>query len=289
MASRPYWKGTLRLSLVSCPIVLYPAVTSTTKIHFHQINRKTGHRIHQQVIDDETGDVVDREDKGRGYEYAKGKTVEIEEDELEAIELESTRVIDLDSFVPREEVDDRYLDRPYYVAPDGKEAADAFAVIRDAMRDKERVALGRVVIANREHVMAIAPLGKGLTGYTLRYPYEIRDEKDYFADIPAKKMPKDMVDLAAHILDTKAGHFDPSTFKDRYEEALRTLVKRKAAGKPIEKAKPEEQPSNVINLMDALRQSLKGGKRSTAAAASTTSKARKSPARKRKAKARKAA
>jgi DNA end-binding protein Ku len=288
MAPRPYWKGTLRLSLVSCPVVLYPAVSAREKIHFHQINRKTGHRIHQQVVDDETGDVVDRADKGRGYEYAKGKTVEIEEDELESIQLESTRVIDIDSFVPRDELDDRYLDRPYYVAPEGKGAADAFAVIRDAMRDKERVALGRIVIANREHVIAIAPLGKGLIGYTLRYPYELRDEKDYFADIPAKKMPKDMIDLAAHILDTKAGHFDASKFKDRYEEALRALVKRKAAGKPIEKPKPEEQPSNVINLMDALRQSLKGGKRSSAAAKSAT-KTRKSPAPKRKARSRKAA
>jgi DNA end-binding protein Ku len=288
MAPRPYWKGTLRLSLVSCPVVLYPAVSAREKIHFHQINRKTGHRIHQQVVDEETGDVVDRADKGRGYEYAKGKTVEIEEDELESIQLESTRVIDIDSFVPRDELDDRYLDRPYYVAPEGKGAADAFAVIRDAMRDKERVALGRIVIANREHVIAIAPLGKGLIGYTLRYPYELRDEKDYFADIPAKKMPKDMIDLAAHILDTKAGHFDASKFKDRYEEALRALVKRKAAGKPIEKPKPEEQPSNVINLMDALRQSLKGGKRSSAAAKNTT-KTRKSPAPKRKARSRKAA
>jgi Ku protein len=278
MAPRPYWKGYLRLSLVSCPVVLYPASSAGDKIHFHQINRKTGNRLHQQLVDEKTGKVVDKEDKGRGYEVSKGNHVEIEEDELEAIELESTHTIDIDSFVPKAELDDRYLDKSYYIAPDGKQAEEAFAVIRDAMRDKGRVALGRIVLANREHVMAIAPLGKGLLGTTLHYPYEMRDEKDYFAGITAQKMPKDMVALAAHILDTKAAHFDPSTFKDRYEDALRALVKRKAAGKPIEAKPTEEKPSNVINLMDALRQSLKGGKRSRASGAKTVSKKTRSAA-----------
>jgi DNA end-binding protein Ku len=279
MAPRPYWKGFLRLSLVSAPVALYPASTSSEKVHFHQINRETGNRLHQQSIDEKTGKVVDKDDKGRGYEFAKGKYVEVEEDELDAIRLESTHTIDIENFVPKAELDDRYLDKPYYLVPDGKQAEEAFAVIRDAMRDKGRVALGRVVMANREHVISLAPLGKGMLGITLRYPYEMRDEKGYFADIPSKKMPKDMVDLAAHILDSKAAHFDASKFKDRYEDALRALVKRKAAGKPIEKAEPEEKPSNVINLMDALRNSLKGGKGAAKTAPTRKSATRKSAAR----------
>jgi DNA end-binding protein Ku len=159
--------------------------------------------------------------------------------------------------VPREEIDRRYLNHPYYIAPDGKAALDAFAVIRDAMKDQDRVALARIVLTNREHVMAIEPLGKGLLGTTLRYPYELRDESDVFDDIKSPKISKDMVELASHILDTKAAHFDPSKFKDDYETALKALVRRKAAGKPIKAAEPEERPSNVVSLMDALKQSLK--------------------------------
>jgi DNA end-binding protein Ku len=160
--------------------------------------------------------------------------------------------------VPKGEIDERYLDHPYYIAPDGKAGIDAFAVIRDAMKNKDRVALARIVLTNREHIIAIEPLGKGLLGITLRYPYEMRDEHEYFDDIPSPKISRDMVELASHILDTKAAHFEPDKFKDEYETALKTLVKRKAAGKPVKAAEPEERPSNVINLMDALKQSLKG-------------------------------
>lgn len=258
MAPRAYWKGYLQLSLVTCPIELFPAVTQAEKTHFHQINTKTGHRLRQQMVDEETGKVVDRENKGRGYEVRKGQYVEVDEDELEAIQIESTHTIDIDSFVPREEIDKRYMDRPYYIAPTGKVGADAFAVIREAMRDKDRVALGRVVMANREHVIALEPCEKGLLGTTLRYDYEVRDAKPYFSDIPNVRIAKDMLKLAEHILETKAAHFDPKRFKDDYETALRKLVQKKAAGKKIEVEKPEEKPSNVINLMDALRQSIKG-------------------------------
>jgi Ku protein len=265
MASRPYWKGYLRLSLVTAPVVLYPAVTQAEKTRFHQINRKTGNRLRQQMVDEETGDVVEKGDKGRGYALSKGKYVEIEPEELAAVQLESTHTIDIDRFVPRDEIDQRYLDRPYYIAPgDDKVGADAFAVIRDAMRNKERVALGRIVMANREHVMAIEPCGKGLLGTTLRYPYELREADDFFKGIRAPQVPKESVRLAEHILDSKAGHFDPSDFQDEYETALKKLVQRKAKGHTIEA--PEERPeqSNVINLMDALRQSLEGGKRGRA-------------------------
>jgi Ku protein len=239
-------------------VVLYPASTSVEKTRFHMINKETGNRLKQQMIDTETGDVVESDQKGRGYEVSKGKYVEVEPEELEAVQIESNHTIEIDSFVPRDEIDKRYLDRPYYIAPDGKAAVEAFAVIRDAMKDKDRVALARIVLSNREHVLAIEPLGKGLLGTTLRYPYELRDEDEFFDDIKSPKIPKDMVELASHILDSKAEHFDPSKFKDEYEMALKALVKRKAAGKPVKVAEREEKSDNVINLMDALRQSLKG-------------------------------
>jgi DNA end-binding protein Ku len=258
MAARAYWKGSLKLSLVSCPVALYPATTSVEKTHFHMINKETGNRLKQQMVDAETGDVVEGEQKARGYELRKGEYVEIERDELEAVEIESTHTIDIDSFVPEQEIDKRYLDHPYYIVPDGKAGIDAFAVIRDAMRNKDRVALARIVLTNREHVIAIEPLGNGLLGTTLRYPYEMRDEDEFFDDIKNPKISKDMIELASHILDTKAAHFDPAKFTDAYENALKALVRRKAAGKPIKVAEPEQRPSNVINLMDALKQSLKG-------------------------------
>jgi Ku protein len=267
MAPRAYWKGTLKLSLVACPVGLYPASTSVEKTRFHMINRETGNRLRQQMIDEETGDVVEVDQKARGYEITKGKYVEIEKDELDAVQIESNHTIDIDSFVPKEEIDPRYLDHPYYIVPAGKAGVDAFAVIRDAMKDQDRVALARIVLTNREHVMAIEPCGKGLLGLTLRYPYELREVDDYFEDIKSPRITKDMIGLASHILDSKAAHFEPSKFKDEYETALKKLVKRKAAGKPIRTAEPEERPSNVVNLMDALKQSVRGkgsARRSTA-------------------------
>src|SRR6187399_3423538 len=180
MAPRAYWKGTLKLSLVSCPVVLYPASTSIEKTRFHMINKETGNRLKQQMVDSETGDIVESDQKGRGYELKKGEYVEIEKEELEAVQIESNHTIDIDSFVPRDEIDKRYLNHPYYIVPDGKAGVDAFAVIRDAMKDKDRVALARIVLTSREHVIAIEPLGKGLLGTTLRYPYELRDEDEYF-------------------------------------------------------------------------------------------------------------
>jgi DNA end-binding protein Ku len=257
MAVRAYWKGSLKLSLVSCPVLLYPASTSVDKTRFHMINRETGNRLKQQMVDAETGDVVASDQKGRGYELRKGKYVGIEKQELEAVQIESNHTIDIDSFVPKDEIDKRYLNHPYYIAPDGKIGVDAFAVIRDAMKHQDRIALARIVLTNREHVIAIEPLGKGLLGTTLRYPYELRDEGEYFDDIKNPKISKDMIELAGHILDTKAAHFDPSKFKDEYENALKTLVRRKAAGKPVRTEEHAEKTGNVINLMDALKQSLK--------------------------------
>jgi DNA end-binding protein Ku len=257
-ARRAYWKGYLKLSLVTAPVALYPASSQAEKTHFHQINRKTGNRLRQQMVDEKTGKVVDKDDKSRGYEVSKGKYVEIEPDEIKAIQVESTHTIDIAKFVPTAEIDRRYYDNAYYIVPDGKAGEEAFAVIRDAMKDKGRVALASIVLTNREHIIAIEPFGKGMLGTTLRYDYEVRDEKDLFRGVPSPKIPKEMVSLASHILDTKSGHFDPSQFKDEFELELRKLVKRKASGKTIEAPEEQEKPSNVIDLMEALRRSVKG-------------------------------
>jgi len=284
-ARRAYWKGYLKLSLVTCPIALYPASSQAEKTHFHQINRKTGNRLRQQMVDEDTGKVVDKEDKSRGYEISKGKYVEIEPEEIKAIQVESTHTLDIEKFVPIDEIDRRYFDRPYYIVPDGKAGEEAFAVVRDAMKDKGRAALARIVLTNREHVMAIEPMGKIMLGTILRYAYEVRDEKELSRGVASPKISKDMLSLASHILDTKAGHFDPSRFKDEFETELRKLVKRKATGKTIEVSEREERPSNVVDLMQALRQSV-SGKRAAALRSSSSSRKSAKP-RSRKASARK--
>jgi DNA end-binding protein Ku len=260
MAPRANWKGYLRLSLVSCPIALYPASSLSEKVSFNRLNRKTGNRLKQQNVDSETGDVVPREDIARGYEVAKGQYLIVDDEELDAVQIESTRTIDIDQFVPKSEVDERYIDSPYYLAPDGKVGQDAFAVIRDTIDKLNMVALGRVVLTRREHVIALEPKGRGLLGLTLRYPYEVRDEASYFEDIPELKLPKEMLDLATHIVNTKSGHFDPSLFQNRYEHALIDLLKKKEAGEKIEPSREVAAP-RVVNLMDALRASIDAEKK----------------------------
>jgi len=255
MAPRANWKGYLRLSLVSCPIALYPASSLSEKISFNRLNRKTGNRLRQQNVDSETAEVVPREDTARGYEVAKGQYLVVEDEELDAVQIESTRTIDIDQFVPKIEIDERYIDSPYYIAPDGQVGQDAFAVIRDTIGKLNMVALGRVVLTRREHVIALEPKGRGLLGLTLRYPYEVRDEASYFGDIPDLKLSKEMLDLATHIVNTKSDHFDPSQFQDRYENALIDLLKKKEAGEKIEPAREAAAP-RVVNLMDALRASI---------------------------------
>jgi DNA end-binding protein Ku len=260
MAPRANWKGYLRLSLVSCPIALYPASSLSEKISFNRLNRKTGNRLRQQNVDSETAEVVPREDTARGYEVAKGQYLVVEDEELDAVQIESTRTIDIDQFVPKIEIDERYIDSPYYIAPDGQVGQDAFAVIRDTIGKLNMVALGRVVLTRREHVIALEPKGRGLLGLTLRYPYEVRDEASYFGDIPDLKLSKEMLDLATHIVNTKSGHFDPSQFQDRYENALMDLLKKKEAGEKIEPAREVAAP-RVVNLMDALRASIDTAKK----------------------------
>ena len=280
MAPRPNWKGFLKLSLVSCAVALYPAATTSQRIRFNIINRKTGNRIRNDVVDAETGEPVEPEDRVKGYEVDKGQYVLVDDEELDNVALESTHTIAVDEFVPMAEVDRIYLDESFYIVPQDDTAQEAFAVIREAMRKEDLAGLARVVIYRREHLLLLRPRGKGLMATTLRYKNEVRDEKDYFDEIESIKVPPDMLKLATHILETKKGHFEPEKFEDRYENALKDLIKAKRAGKaPPTLAEP--RPSNVVNLMDALRRSAKADRRRPAAARKNGN-ARKRPAARRK-------
>jgi len=257
MAPRANWKGFLRLSLVTCPVALYPATSESEKISFNQLNRKTGHRIKYARVDADTGEEVANEDIVKGYKVDTDTFVEVTKEELENVALESTRTIEIDEFVDRTEIDPRYLIRPYYLCPDGKVGHDAFAVIRETIGEMNKVAIGRVVLTNREHIIALEPLDKGLVGTLLRYPFEVRSEAEYFDEIQDVKVTKDMLDLAKHIVNQKSGSFEPEKFEDHYETALVDLINQKRAGKPIT---PKERPrgENVVDLMEALRRSVGG-------------------------------
>jgi DNA end-binding protein Ku len=258
MAPRAYWKGYLRLSLVSCPISLFPATSEHEKVRFHQINSKTGNRIRYHKVDESTGEEVPAEQIVKAYEVGKGQYIEITDEELEAIALESTRTIEINEFVPRKG-DRRTLQYPPVLHRTGREGrarclrSDPAGHRRDEDgRDRSHCA------CHTRTILALEPRGKGIMGTLLRYPYEVRDEKNYFDDIPATKLGKDAIELAKHIVQTKSGHFQPEKFDDHYEAALRALVAKKEAGERIEvpKARP---PAKVINLMDALKQSIAVG------------------------------
>jgi DNA end-binding protein Ku len=253
---RPYWKGYIKLALVSCPIALYTASSSSERVAFRQINKKTGNRLRQRLVDEVTGDTVEGSDKGKGYEYAKNAYLMVEDDELDAIAIESNHTIEIDSFVPRSEIDERYLDSPYYIAPNEPVGQEAFAVIREAMRGKGMVALGRVVLSKRERVIMLQPWEKGIMGTTMRYPYEVRESKDYFYDIADVKVQPDLLQLAEHILKNKEAKFEPSQFVDRYEQAVLEVLKTKQAGMPAERPVATAPARNVVNLFDALRASI---------------------------------
>jgi len=262
MAPRAYWKGFLRLSLVSCPIQLFPATTEREKISFNQINKDTGGRIRYRKVDEGTGEEVEPSNIVKGYQIDKDQYVEITDEEIESITLESKKTIEIDEFVPKSEIDELYNVRPYYIVPDGDAGQEAFVVIRNVIDKMNMVAIGRVVLSTREHVIAMEPRGKGIMGTLLRYPYEVRDEKEYFDEIKDVKISKDMMELAEHIVRTKTGHFDPEKFEDQYEGALREIIERKSKGLKIE-APRERASTKVINLMDALRQSVKAGRPAT--------------------------
>jgi DNA end-binding protein Ku len=247
--------------------VPYSALSSNFRARENSIQsaeQKNRNRIKLQRVDAETGEPVEYEDIVKGYEVGKGQYIEITDEELEAIALESTRTIDIDEFVPKEEIDDLFNVRPYYITPEGKVGTDAFAVIRDVIGAMDKVALGRVVLTSREHVIAIEPRDKGLMGTLLRYPYEVRQPAEYFQEIPETKITKDMLDLAKHIVQTKSGHFDPEKFEDHYEEALKELLAKKQAGEKITAA-AERKPAKVVDLMDALRKSVEAERAASSA------------------------
>jgi DNA end-binding protein Ku len=250
----------LKLSLVSCPIALFPATSEREKISFHQLNKDTGHRIRYRKVDADTGDEVESDKIVKGYEVGKGEYIELDPDELEAVAIESKHTIDIEEFVPKQQIDELYLRDPYFIVPDGEVGQQAFAVIREAIRKEGMVAIGKVVFTSREHIIGLEARGKGMVGVTLRYPYEVRDESEYFDDIEDEKVPKDMLDLALHIIESKRGDFEPKKFEDEYEQALKELLRKKQSGQTIERPK-EPARRNVVNLMDALRASVDAEKK----------------------------
>ncbi len=257
MAPRANWKGYLKLSLVSCAVNLYPASSSSSRVSFNTINRKTGVKVkRRQFVDGANGEVVEPEDQVKGYAIAKDTYMIVEDDELDAVQIESTHTIDIEKFVPRSEIDPRYFEAPYYIAPNERVGEEAFAIIREAMRDEKVVGVGRVVMARRERIIMLEPLGKGLMGTLLRYAYEVRGEDAYFEEIPDLQLAGEMKDLAHVIIQRKAGHFNPEEFADRYEDAVVELIRKKQAGLPAAASEQPARASNVVNIMDALRKSI---------------------------------
>jgi len=259
MAPRPNWKGYLKLSLVSCPVALYPATTTSERVSFRTLNRETGNRVRRQFVDEQTGDAVETDSQIKGYEIAKGEFIQIEDDEIKSVQLESNHTIDIERFVPRNDIDELYLDSPYYLAPTDRVGEEAFAVIRDAMRAEEMVGLARVVLFRRERILMLEPRDKGIVATSLRYANEVHAASSYFDEIPDSELPKQMLDLAKHIIEKMTGKFEPDQFEDRYENALIELIRSKQKGMPI-KPQPTHRQTNVINLMDALRRSVEGAK-----------------------------
>lgn len=273
MATRALWKGHLSVGELSCAVALYAAATTSDRVSFHIVNRKTGNRVRREYVDEETGKPVDRDDQVKGYETSKGNYVLLEPDEIAAAVPESDKTLAVESFVPCDEVDTVYFDKPYFVAPADEAAEEAFAVMREGMRKKKVVALARAVLFRRVRTLLIRPRGCGLLANTLNFDYEVRAADDAFDAVPEMKIKGEMLDLAKHIIDTKSGTFDPSAFDDRYDAALAELVKAKAEGREIEKPKRKRE-GKVIDLMEALRESAAAagkGKRSAKKKASTTS------------------
>lgn len=285
MAPRPAWKGYLKLSLVTCAIELTNVVTHAEKVSFRILNRKTGNTVKRIYVDAETGKPIEDGDEIKGYEVSDGDFVHVEEDEIEAVQIESSHTMNLDGFVDKASIEQIYLDTPYYVAPADKVSEEAFAVIRDAMAGKKMAGLARIVLYSRERPVVIEPLGKGMVLTTLRYDNTVRQPETVFGEIKSVKTDQEMTDLAELIIDKKHAKFDPSKFDDKYEDALLELIRAKKAGRKAPKAKAPPKPSNVVNLFDALKKSLnqdgggKAGKSSSKAPAKRT-KAKAAPKRK---------
>jgi DNA end-binding protein Ku len=254
MAYRPTWQGHLRLSLVTCPVALYTATNAGGEVHFNLINPKTNNRIKMITTDPDTGP-IERADLVKGYEVSKGEYILLSQDEINSVKLESTKTIDIEKFVPAEDIDRVYWDNPYYLVPDGKLAQEAFAVIRESMARAGQIGIGRVVMSSRERIVALEPRGKGILAYTLRTDAEVRKEDEIFGGISDKDPDPQMIAIAQKIIEQQEGPFDPSQFVDRYEEALKELIAAKQKGHKVAKVE-EPEDTNVIDLMAALRASL---------------------------------
>jgi DNA end-binding protein Ku len=257
LSSRPMWQGQLRLSLVSCPVALFNATSRTSDISFHLLNPETNNRIRMIPTDPDTGP-VQRSDLVKGYEISKNHYVVLSSEDLDAVKLETTRTIEIERFVDETEIDRLYWNAPYYLVPNGKEGVEAYTVIREALAETGRIALGRVVMHTRERLVALEPRDKGIIAYTLRMGDEVIAPKDAFDDIPNARPDKEMIEIARKIIEQKEGDFEPSKFEDRYETALRELIRRKEKGEKLVTAEPVEE-DNVIDLMAALKRSLKAG------------------------------
>jgi Ku protein len=309
-ASRPYWKGYLKLSFVSCPIALYPAISGAERISFRQVNRRTGHRLKQKLIDSVTGQAIDAADKARGYEVGENEFLLVEDRDLEQARRErpapgeaelaasprhespptvpasihdeaakegaanyddedeeqeeavtfprppNTRTIQIERFLPAGQIDSRYFEKPYYIIPREEISQESFAVIRDAMSREAVVGLARVVLSSRERPFLLEPTGRGLRGVTLRFAHEVRNESEYFSEIPEMKLPPEMMKLAQHIIQTKSADFDPAMLEDHYRSALARIMRKKQAKRPAQVPAVKPSRENVVNLMDALRRSV---------------------------------
>jgi DNA end-binding protein Ku len=266
MATRPTWQGYLRLSLVSCPVALYTATSRAGEVHFNMLHKDTHNRIKMIPTDPESGP-VDRSDIVKGYEIEKGHYVVVTDEEIKNVRLETTRTIDIERFVDEADIDRLYWNDPYFLVPDGEMAVEAFSVIREAMSKAGKVALGRLVMHQRERLMALEPRERGILAYTIRTKREVRDADEVFDRIPKVKPDPAMVEIAAKIISQQEGPFDTSQFTDRYEDALRALIKEKEKGHKIKKV-DEPKEAEVIDLMEALKRSLgeSGGERRKPAA-----------------------
>lgn len=278
MAERAYWKGHIRLSLVSFPVRLYAAVTQTDKVRLHKIDKDSGSRIHYQNVNEE-GEIVDADDIVKGYEYEKGQYVEIEDDELSALKTESRHTIDLIQFTDMASVDPVYYDSPYFIAPDGDIAMEAYVTIRDALKKTGKVALGQIVLGNRERIAAIKPCGKGMLLETLRYNYEVRAAQEYFSGIGTGKPNEEQLDLARQLIQSKTDDFDPRQFKDRYQEGLKEIIEAKLEHRKPDLEDEAPRTAKVVNIMDALRKSLATSEKKKPATRTAAAKA-KTPAKK---------
>jgi DNA end-binding protein Ku len=288
MASRPVWKGYLRLSLVSCAVELSNATDHSEKVSFRTLNRKTGNTVRRQYVDGVSGQPVPDSDEVKGYEIGKDEYLLVEDAEIDAVQIDSSHMLNIESFVDRASIAQIYFDTPYYLSPADKVSEEAFAVLREAMARKKMAGIARIVLYRRERPAMIEPFGKGLLLTTLRYDNNVRKPEGLFADLARVKIDGEMIDLASHIIDQRKAKFDPSKFEDRYENALLELIRAKQAGRKPPTARPVERPSNVVNLFEALKKSLAadGGKKRTAP---PTRKAAVSRAKRRPAKSRKSA